>query len=254
MLRLIGSAAHRQRLFLARARRAYGRLGAAGFLRLCAENVRMLLRGEASRHSYIHDLSWDREHGVDTSGRVDVDEMSAPEHEKEGAGRYEPTPAECFTYMLDEAKLGPVESYSFVDLGSGKGRVVILAALAGFRKAIGVELGEELHAVACRNFEVMGARLKECRIVALRADARSFDFPSEPTVCFLNNSFRAGVLDTVLDNIEASLAGRPRPFTLIYYHPDHAERIERRPIWQVVSKGRWRDSSHPFAIYRWRGG
>ena len=220
MLRLIGSATQRQRSLLARVRRAYGRLGAAGFLKLCAENVRMLLSGEASRHRYIHDLSWDREYGVDTSGRVDVDEMSAPEHEKEGAGRYEPTPPECFTYLLEEATLGPIESYS----------------------------------IACRNFEVMGARLKECRIVGLRADARSFDFPPEPTVCFLNNSFRAGVLDPVLDNIEASLAGRPRPFTLIYYHPDHSDLMERRPAWEAVSKGRWRDSSHPFVIYRWRDG
>lgn len=245
---------HQHRSRLARARRAYRRLGAAGFLRLGAANLRMLLNGEASRHRHIHDLSWDREHGVDTSGRVDVDEISAPEHEKEGAGRYEPTPPECFSYLLGQAQLGPFESYTFIDLGSGKGRIVILAGLAGFRKAIGVELGEELHAIACRNFKAMEARLHAAQLVALRADVRTFDFPPEPTVCFLNNSFRAAVLDSVLDKVEASLAERPRPFTLIYYHPDHSDRIEERPVWETIGKGNWRNSSHPFTIYRWRAG
>jgi len=43
------------------------------------------------------------------------------------------------------------QDYTFVDFGSGKGKVVLLAPRLPFRKVIGLEFAQQLIAVAQRN-------------------------------------------------------------------------------------------------------
>jgi hypothetical protein len=233
--------------------RALRRQGPIGFVKLCLFNMRLLLTGKAARHRYIYDDAWDKAHGVDTAGMVGIDEITAPDEEKVGAVRYEPTPPDCFSYLIGEADAGPPSARTFIDVGSGKGRVLLLAALAGFRRVLGLELGMELHQAACRNIEVMRESAGIGDVTSIRADATSYAFPAEPTLCFLNNPFDAPVLDRLIDNIEASLAAAPRPFTILYYHSNHADRLLGRRDWRLVSDGTWRDPSHHFSIFRWDG-
>jgi predicted RNA methylase len=230
--------------------RAFRRRGPLEFVKLCGRNLMLVGSGQAAKHRYVHDDSWDRSNGVDTAGTVEIDEITAPAHEKPGAVRYEPTPPDCFNHLLDAAGLGCRADYTFIDVGSGKGRVLLLAALAGFERVIGIELGEELHQAACRNIAAMKERLGRAELSSVRADAAGYQLPLQPTICFLNNPFDTAVLDRLLDNIEASLATHPRPFTIVYYHSNHADRLDRRRPWQVVAKGVWQDESHHFAIYR----
>lgn len=231
--------------------RALHRHGPVQLARLCLLNVRLLLNGKAGQHRYVHDDSWDKAHGVDTAGTVEMDEITALEHEKIGAVRYEPTPPDCFTYLIAQARLRQDADYTFIDIGSGKGRVVLLAALAGFRRAIGIELGQELHETACRNIAAMRKSADLGEVESIRADATSYSFPDGPTVCFLNNPFEAQVLDRLLVRIEASLAASPRLFTIIYYHSNHADRLASREGWRRVADGAWRDESHHFSIFEW---
>lgn len=237
--------------WLSRAHRAFKRVGPLGFARLGFHNVRIALSGTAGRHRYIHDDSWDRLHGVDTAGTVAIEDLTAPEEGKPGAVRYEPTPPKCFAYLLEEARIGDLSDFTFIDVGSGKGRVLLLAALAGFKRAIGLEFGEELHVIARENIQIMKDRLAPAVVTSIRVDARSYSFPPEPTVCFLNNPFGADAITSLLNSIETSLRDRPRPFTIIYYHSNHVGELNRRAAWQAVSQGVWHDESHHFAIYKW---
>lgn len=240
-----------------RALRALNRHGPVGFVKLCTLNIRLLFRGEAGRHSYIHDEAWDREHGVQTAGSVEIDEVTTPASQKVGAVRYEPTPPDCFIYLLEQAELNGDRTRTFIDLGSGKGRVLLMAAFDGFRRIIGVEFAQELHETACRNLARMRSRTAGSEISSICADAASYAFPPDPTVCFLNNPFDADLLERVISNLEASLRAQPRPLTIIYYHSNHADLLDPRSGWRVVSKGIWRDHSHHFSIHSWspeRGG
>ena len=233
---------------LARAARALRRKGPAEFLRLCVYNLQLLARGRLSRHSYVHDRSFDRKHDVDTAGIAEVDEIGAPEELLAGAGHYEATPPECFEFLLSEASVENPGEYAFVDVGSGKGRVLILAALAGFRDVVGVELGRELHDIACANLQRVAVTGVSAR--SINEDATRYDFPAEPTVCFLNNPFDAEVLARVIDNIEASLARQPREFILIYYHSNYSGVLDERSAWRATAAGWWQDKSHHYKIYR----
>lgn len=234
---------------LTRLRRAYRRNSLSGLLKLCLANLAALATGRWKDHAYVYDHSFDREHGVDTAGVVEVDELNADPQSKASAHRYEATPPDCFRFLLDEAGIQRPGDYHFVDLGSGKGRVLLLAGLAGFKSVSGVELCENLHRVASEN--IARATGLSTRPRAIRGDATSYRFPPEPTLCFLNNPFGLEVLERAIANIEETLRASPRSFLLIYYHSNHSALIDGREGWRCVSRGHWQNPSHHFSIYAW---
>jgi predicted RNA methylase len=236
-----------------RVQRAYVRRGVLSFLKLCATNLKLMLAGEAGAHRYVHDRDFDRRYRTDTSGVLETDEILAPEALKGGAMRYEATPADCFHFLLSQSGIAAPSQWTFVDLGSGKGRVVILAALAGFGRVIGVEMGANLHQSAEGNLRQLGRSGQDLPVTLVHGDATQFEFPAAPTICFLNNPFDADLMAALLDNLEQSLRAFPRSMTLIYLHANAASVIEARHCWRERARGLYQSERHPYAIYEWNG-
>ena len=63
---------------------------------------------------------------------------------------YAPTPSAHFRLLLRDLPRD-VSEYTFVDFGSGNGRVLILAAQQSFKATLGVEFSPELHRMATEN-------------------------------------------------------------------------------------------------------
>ncbi len=63
------------------------------------------------------------------------------------ATHYEPTPVGDLDALLAHVPFA-LERSTFVDLGSGMGRAVLLAASRPFRQVVGVEISPALHAIA----------------------------------------------------------------------------------------------------------
>lgn len=145
---------------------------------------------------------------------------------------YQPVDPELFRANLAGLPLRPAD-YTFIDLGCGKGRALLLAAEAGFRQTIGVELVPELHRIAVQNARTFAAEHgRELHINALCGDARDFVFPAETTFLFLFNPFPEATLAAVLDRFEASLAAHPRAAWVLYHNPVHEAVIARRADWR----------------------
>lgn len=108
----------------------------------------------------------------------------------------------------------------FLDLGSGMGRAVFLAARDyAFRRVIGVEIAAPLHEIARRNLARNRHRLR-CRDVELvNADVLAYRIPDDVTVVYLYNPFRGPVFAHVVDELCRSLDRRPRPLRVIYLNP-----------------------------------
>ena len=122
-----------------RTRRAWRRLGAVGFVTLVGKNLRLYLSGDAKDHAYVYNAQFDRDFDVDTLGVVEIDEMAVSDEAAIGAARYEPIQPEFFAHLVERLPAIEPSDFTFVDVGSGKGRALILAAVAGFRTVIGVE-------------------------------------------------------------------------------------------------------------------
>jgi SAM-dependent methyltransferase len=177
---------------------------------------------------------FDAAHNVTTEALIFLGELD-PENVGPGiefATHYEATPVDDARRLLDASPLAPERS-TFVDVGSGMGRVVLLAALRPFRQIVGVEISPALHEIAGDNrerFPASGVRCRDMRLV--RADAASFTFPPGDLVVYLYNPFRAEVLDPVLD---ALLGGPQRDIVLIYHTPLERERIEARDAFDCIA-------------------
>ncbi len=152
-------------------------------------------------------------------------------------GNYEPTPPSVITAILDDLQDLPPEDWAFVDLGSGKGRVVLMAGLRPFREVIGIEKRRALHRRAIRNLEQFtGDLVRRPRLIC--GDALEAPLPDGPMVLFLYNPFGADVLDAVLrrcpGRVELVAVNPPNPAWL-------AERGFEQRTWveHAVDDRRW---------------
>lgn len=116
--------------------------------------------------------------------------------------------------LLEALRLvpGDLADYVFVDLGSGKGKALLVASELPFKRVVGVEYSPYLHEVALRNIAAYrSARGAVGDVQSICMDAAAYEFPEEPLVLFLFNPFDQAILDVVVDNLMRSLAQRPRP-------------------------------------------
>ena len=168
------------------------------------------------RRQRYGDMEYDWEHRVNTtSGTV------AWRARLLGAfhSPYQPTEPALFREMM--ASL-PIEfkRFTFVDLGSGKGRTLLMASEYPFRKIVGVELIAELHDAAEENISDYRSPTQRCaQIEAVCMDACEFDLPDTPLVLYLFNPLPEAGLQRVLRNLEQSLEQAPRPVWVVYHNP-----------------------------------
>ena len=236
-----------------RAARALRRLGPLGFAWLILYNIGLVVTGRYREHRYAYDTSFDRKYGVDTAGTVAVADLDAPEELKAKAERYEVVDPEFFDFLLERAGPTLTREHLFVDLGSGKGRALLLAALAGFRRVIGVELDKGLHCISRRNIEVANWHFPTTQFTIVHGDATTFQFPRVPTLLLLNNPFDARSVEKVLANIEHSHHDEKPEFILMYMHSNHQDLIAARRGWERLDQGTFRHRRQFYAIFRWRG-
>jgi hypothetical protein len=117
--------------------------------------------------------------------------------------------------------------YVFVDLGSGKGRMLFLAAEFPFESIEGVEFAMELHAKAVENIARCRRVRRKCdRIRSIHIDAVDYQFPLRNLVIYVFNPFGPAVLSKVLSNLRATLDAHPRHVILALVTPESAGAID----------------------------
>ena len=120
---------------------------------------------------------------------------------------------------LANVKIDP-KGFCFIDVGSGKGRVLIMAAQNGFNQVIGVELSPDLHAIAEHNLKNYQSKVgRKIQALLYNDDALAFELPNAPTVLFMFNPFDEVIMTQFVEKIDKSLEQNPREFYLIYIHP-----------------------------------
>ncbi len=132
---------------------------------------------------------------------------------------YQPTDPAVFREMMAGLPI-EFDQFTFVDLGSGKGRTLLMASEYPFRKIVGVELIEELHRAAEENMRAYHSATQRCtQIESVYADAREYELPQEPLVLYLFNPLPERALAEVLERLGKSLAQTPRPVWVVYHNP-----------------------------------
>jgi SAM-dependent methyltransferase len=152
---------------------------------------------------------------------------------------YQPSDPALFHEMIGRVPID-YSQFTFIDVGSGKGRALLLAADYPFRRIIGVEVLQELHRAAQENLRTYAGSPP---IDLICCDAVEFEFPPEPMVVYFFNPLREGGLRNLLGKLENSVDAVPRPVWVVYHNPEHE---------QLFAASRFRRvcSTHQYVIYK----
>jgi SAM-dependent methyltransferase len=169
----------------------------------------------------VEDSFFDRRHGTETGRAVDSDQFEANLANRAHAVRYKATKARPFLALLRHLRL-PAGS-TFVDVGSGKGRVLLLAAQQNFKRVVGIEFSPTFCERARQNIDIFRARIQPLTpIEVIQADITQHEWRGDENVFFLYNPFDAVILSRFVENVRRSVAAHPRQVWLIYSAPIYA--------------------------------
>ncbi|MCB9190454.1 MAG: class I SAM-dependent methyltransferase [Flavobacteriales bacterium] len=167
----------------------------------------------------------ERELGIRTFGAHAPDELSIEADSKLGGHLYQPSSSIIFEKAMNTLPFN-FQDKVFLDIGSGKGRALILAAEAGFRKVIGVEYASELNDMAHTNIETVRQRFPNTEFVLTEGDALAYDFPEEIDVIYLFNPFDEEATRGLLRKVKPVFE-REKRIDLVYVHPIHCQVLQQ---------------------------
>ena len=162
---------------------------------------------------------FDRRFGVETGFIVATDELDFDDTTaQQQAVRYRPTPP--FTIRQGLRKLERLSGLdfsneTFIDYGCGAGRVLIIAAEAGFGRVIGIELSPALVATCEQNLEQYRSRKTDSRLEVQLENAATYRPPDDASVYFFFVPFDAPVYQEVMNNIRDSAKRHARDIYVV---------------------------------------
>jgi predicted dehydrogenase/SAM-dependent methyltransferase len=185
---------------------------------------------------------FDKATGLDTGGFIHGSQLYPGHPHDSHMGSYYGTAPSLVQAVLDRWLETPdrlfVENYTFIDFGSGKGRVVLIASKLPFRKCVGVERNPDLHSIAAANFaRWQRSGNAHSPVEAICEDALAFEFPPGPCLIYLFNPFPSQVLAQLIDRIAEAFAGRPGQLDLLYVNAEFRDLLDQHqgftPLWQM---------------------
>ena len=185
---------------------------------------------------------FDWRHGVRTCGDANLTNLTLVGSNADHGVFYHPAHPKFLFELFNSLKID-FPSYTFVDLGSGKGRALLVASEHPFAEIVGVEFAAELHEIANRNIQSYRSKTQKCKNVSsVNVDAAEFEIPLTPLVLYLFNPFRPAVLIPVLQRLQRSLDSHPRDVILIYAAPFHAGLIEQETALKCVEQATYHNT------------
>jgi SAM-dependent methyltransferase len=196
--------------------------------------------GQYRSYRAVH--PFDEHYGVETSGLIyDLPSGSPNDIHNNGYFAVAPSVFHGVLRAMQERFALDFQDFTFVDIGSGKGRALLLASDYPFRQIIGVELSPELDRIARANIarytHSSGGCLAGSSITCLHGDATEFAWPAGPLIVYMWNAFTRPVLEKLFENLQHSLLHQPRELYLIYMHPELESTLVALPWLERV----WRE-------------
>jgi SAM-dependent methyltransferase len=199
---------------------------------------------------FFQDQWFDLTRNVRTSTNAPLLSTGVATEEIHDSECYQPARPRHIRQALREMPIQDVSEFSYVDLGSGKGRSLFVAAELPFQRITGVEFSPLLHEQACANIRrfrpvrlfgsrKFGSRKRRFRnITSLHMNAKDFAFPEGKLVLYLFNPFGSATMRCVLRNLEASLQQHPRHVIIILLWPRCADQVAALQGMQLLQETR----------------
>jgi SAM-dependent methyltransferase len=175
---------------------------------------------------------FDKRHGTDTGGYLSPEDLVTGQASDSKNYGYSAIAPSVFRAAIERWRetlpsvAGRLEAYTFVDVGAGKGRVLLLASELPFRKVVGVELHPRLARAAEQNIERWrrtGRSRSSIRVV--QEDALKFRWPRPPLLVYLYNPFHCSLVAQLAQSLAALPASSASLVDVLYANPTCADAL-----------------------------
>ena len=195
------------------------------------------------------DRKFDEVYGVRTCDYVELNDLSISSVNKKEGVLYAPTPIRDFEESLRFADSLDLSQYTFIDVGSGKGRIMMLALMKGFGQVVGVDFSPELCKTAEKNLAVFSGAYKingNYKVVC--QDILEFDIPDGDIVIFMYNPFFGSVMVFFIENILSWKSEFNRDIFLVYLNPFCSHVVDESGFFKKIESGS--GVVLPYSVYR----
>jgi SAM-dependent methyltransferase len=198
--------------------------------RLIWKNFAFAFSAQAAERRY------DQQLGIDTAGYIETENLDLnPDAARRGMP-YGATPPLIARFLIEEVA-AKARGFTFVDVGSGKGRVLLIAAGFPFRQVVGFEHSQMLNAVAAANIRQFALAHPDAAPITLASgDAARLPLPDGPLVLFLFNSLGPEAVKDFAASLKTSYLQSPRKIICIYYNSAHPDAFEDIGIFPLRSQ------------------
>jgi len=199
------------------------------------------IRARKKKTPAVH--PFDVEHSVDTSGIISSPKLATGHANDPHITAYYGVAPSILLGLIDlwlnrTHPPASIDRYTFIDIGAGKGRAMLIASQAPFREIIGVELNPNMATIALQNIARWTRHEPHLSPIHLRQeDATTFTFPPGPCLAFLFHPFEAPVLRRFLRSIETQFAKRPGKLDILYVNAECAVTFDRHPAFTRLWSG-----------------
>ena len=172
---------------------------------------------------------FDKAFNIDTLREVPLWRLDVPSENASYGSKYQTTSPDVFLEAIGMVPTS-ARNFTFIDLGCGKGRTLILAAKQSFEKVMGVEFSPELAAIARQNIQQVGVAAE-----IVEGDASEFRFPEGNLLIYMYNPFGKSVMRAVIANLLDWRTRHGSQAFLVYINPVCQAEIESFDALQSVA-------------------
>ena len=182
----------------------------------------------------LDNIFFDLRYGIDSSQNVSLDKLNFQITNKTEGVEYGTIAPYFIQKILELVKFDT--SDIFVDLGCGKGRVLLIASKFNIKKVIGIEFSPELYLIAQNNIGNCSSNnhFNTEKINIIQKDVLEYVFNHHETVFYLYNPFSNKILNMICDQIKGSLIINIRRIIIIYVNPRFLEILIEKGFTQIM--------------------
>lgn len=164
-----------------------------------------------------HEIAGERKYGIRTTGTNSLAGVVS-EEDRDFITIYEPVNYYSAGRLFDQLKPEDKKT-GFLDVGSGLGRVLAIAAGNGFSDIHGVEFAPELCSASFAVKGILEKRHPGVTVTINCMDARYYSIPESIGIIFLFNPFNDRIMEAFIQQVLDSLRRKERPLKILYANP-----------------------------------
>ena len=214
-----------------------------------------------SKINWIIDKNYDKKRNIETCELAYITELSDDPVDFSGFfidELYGALPVTIFNAVHSPGDYLSRDEATYVDIGAGKARMLILAAERGFKKVLGIEYVPSLAQTGVENCEIALKDYDDVEWANKAIDGTTMSYPKTDLLVFVNNSFDRPMFDDWLNNLLKDLKETPREMVLIYNHCICSHVLDAAPELERVKYGFFKNlyikilNPHPYGAWRYK--